>query len=81
MKKLADFMKDEKGITITYDDDVLSHIAEKSFSEKFGARNMRRFVEREIEDRLAELIIASTGNRLLGVHYSIRDGELICLSI
>ena len=53
----------------------------KSFSEKFGARNMRRFVEREIEDRLAELIISSTETRLLGVHYSIRDGELICLSI
>ena len=33
-------------------------IANKAYSRKFGARNMRRYIQKEVEDRLAELIIA-----------------------
>ena len=81
MNKLADFMKEEKGISVSFDDDVLRFIAEKSFSEKFGARNMRRFIEREVEDRLAELIIAKNGESLIGVHYTLVNNEIQITSI
>ena len=47
----------EQGTKFVYTDDVLRFIADKSFSEKFGARNMRRFIEREVEDKLASLVI------------------------
>ena len=48
----------EKDIDLTYTDAALACIAENSYSRKYGARNMRRYIQREIEDRLAELIIA-----------------------
>ena len=48
----------EKQITLRVTDAAVSLIAKKSFSRKFGARNMRRYIQREIEDRLAEQIIA-----------------------
>ncbi|MBQ8310579.1 MAG: ATP-dependent Clp protease ATP-binding subunit [Clostridia bacterium] len=48
----------EKSISLTYTDAALSLIAEHSYSRKFGARNMRRYIQKEVEDRLAELIIA-----------------------
>ena len=54
--KLADHLA-EKGISLTYDNSVLSYIADKSYSEKFGARNMNRFIERSIEDKIAEALI------------------------
>ena len=49
----------EKGISVLCTDAALSLIAEKSFSTKYGARNMRRFISRNIEDIAAEKIISA----------------------
>lgn len=49
----------EKGIGVSCTDAALALIAEKSFSTKYGARNMRRFISRNIEDVAAEKIIAA----------------------
>ena len=64
-EKIADIMlgklKDalaEKDIALGYDKSVLELIAAESFSEKFGARNMRRYIERNVEDLIAEEIIS-----------------------
>ena len=48
----------EKGMTLTWGEEVPAYIAKNSFSQKFGARNMRRYIQKEVEDHLAELIIA-----------------------
>ena len=48
----------EKAIALSYTDEALQLIAKESFSRKFGARNMRRYIQKEVEDRLAEKIIA-----------------------
>jgi ATP-dependent Clp protease ATP-binding subunit ClpA len=64
----------EKEICLTWASDVPAYIGKHSYSLKFGARNMRRYISREIEDPLAEEIIRSYGKRLAGVHISI-EGE------
>ena len=48
----------EKKINLSCADEVLRLIARRSFSHKYGARNMRRFIQKEIEDRLAGKIIS-----------------------
>lgn len=48
----------EKKINLSCTDAVLRLIARRSFSHKYGARNMRRFIQKEIEDRLAGKIIS-----------------------
>ncbi len=48
----------EKNIKLSYTDAAIALIANKSYSRKFGARNMRRYIQKEVEDRLAEKIIA-----------------------
>ncbi len=48
----------EKNIQLTCTDAALELIAKKSFSRKYGARNMRRYIQKEIEDKLAGMIIA-----------------------
>ena len=53
---------------------VEKYIAEKSFSEKYGARNMRRFISREIEDAAAEKII-SEYDRHISLITIDSDGE------
>ncbi|MBR6513758.1 MAG: ATP-dependent Clp protease ATP-binding subunit [Clostridia bacterium] len=49
----------DKGIETTYTDAAADFVAQKSYSRKYGARNMRRFIETEIEDKLADRIISS----------------------
>ncbi len=80
INKLADYMN-EKGTKMTYSDDVLEYVAEKSYSEKFGARNMRRFVERNVEDKVAALIIDNYGTKLLGIHLTVKNDEIHISSI
>ena len=47
----------EKNISISYDGKALSLIAEKSYGKPYGARDIRRVIRQEIEDRIAEIII------------------------
>ncbi len=66
----------EKGIRVTFDEDVLTKIAKESYSEKFGARNMRRYIEKNIEDLLATSVIENYRQRLSGVHFSIKENKI-----
>ena len=58
MKELRDGLA-EQNITLSWDEAALAFIAEQSFSEKYGARNVRRYVEREVEDRLVRHVFES----------------------
>lgn len=80
LDKLKEFIS-EKGISLTYTSEVLEYIANGSYSEKFGARNMRRFIERNIEDKLANVLIENYGVKLSGIHLSIKSNEIAVDSI
>ena len=67
---------DKKGVRMTWDDRVPAVIAERSFSLKFGARNMRRFIETEVEDPIANAMIANYASGVAGVHLSDKDGKI-----
>ena len=69
---------EEKGIALTFTDSAASFIAEKSFSVKYGARNMRRFIQREVEDALAERIISSYESRVTSASVDA-DGEKLII--
>ena len=62
---LLDEIKDpmqEKGILFGYDEDAARLIARKSFGNRSGGRAIRRTIRREVEDRIAELLVESAGN-------------------
>ncbi len=71
-----------KEIDFEYTENVARVVAKKSFSRKFGARNMRRYIERNIEDKLADKIISSYENAVHSVSVdALQDGEepiIIC---
>ena len=67
----------DKDIKLSYDEAVLMLIANKSYSEKFGARNMRRFIEKEVEDKIAEAIISAYPTKLLGVHLEVSEEKIV----
>ena len=65
----------EKEISLSWSDDVPAYIGKHSYSQKFGARNMRRFISKEIEDPLAEEIIKGYGKALTGAVISIENDK------
>ena len=81
LRRLSTHMMEEKGIRVSYDASVTRHIAEQSYSEKYGARNMRRYIERHVEDPLAEEMIRHTGAAMLGVHIRLEGGEITVESL
>ncbi len=80
MGELADVMQ-KKGIRLTYGDDVTDLIARESYSFKFGARNMRRYIERHVEDLLANHVIANWKSPLVGIHLSAKTGAITAESV
>ncbi|MBE6604859.1 MAG: ATP-dependent Clp protease ATP-binding subunit [Ruminococcaceae bacterium] len=66
----------ERHITLSYSDEALSLIAERSYSHKYGARNMRRFIQKNVEDALAEKIIADYNRTITHASVTAKDGEL-----
>ena len=82
-RKIAEIMLGElrdnladKDIRLTWDDSLLEFLVEKSFSLKFGARNLRRLIEKEIENPLATAMV--TGEQpLKGAYLHAADGKLI----
>ena len=65
----------ERFITLTYTDDVCTAVAHGGFSEKFGARNMRRFIQTEIEDKIAALVVESRG-KAKSIAVDAADGNI-----
>ena len=66
----------EREITFTYTPDVCKLIAEKSFSKKYGARNMRRFIQTEIENKLAHAIIFEIKGNITSASVKVVKGEI-----
>jgi len=63
---------EEKQISLKYTPEAARHIAEESYSVKFGARNMRRYIQRNVEDPVAEAIISGYKN---GVGMILLDAD------
>ena len=67
------------GITLTYDDALVDYLVKKSFSVKYGARNLRRLIEKEVEDKAAGIIISSYENPLKRLS-ATSDGEQVLVT-
>ena len=67
---------EEKGITLTYTDEAAVLIAERAFSVKYGARNLRRYIQTEVEDKLAEIIISDYNKTFTRASVTVCDRKL-----
>ena len=66
----------EKSIALSYSDGALALIAKESYSHKFGARNMRRYIQTHVEDQLAEKIIADFTRSITHACVNEKDGKI-----
>ena len=78
LTELKDVMA-EKKITLSWDDSVVDHLANKSYSLTYGARNLRRTIQKEIEDRVAGEIVDTYKGRVSAIALSA-DGENVVVT-
>ena len=69
----------EKGLTLAWEDSLLDYLVKKSYSAVYGARNLRRLIQKELEDAIAARIIDSWEHPVTQLHASA-DGEELCLT-
>ncbi len=63
----------DKAITFTYDDALVTFLTKKSFSRTYGARNLRRTIQKELEDPMATKIIDSYEHPVTQVKATVED--------
>ena len=80
LDELAASLK-EKGFTFTYDDAVAAYLANKSYSLTYGARNLRRTIQKELEDVIATRIIDSYDHPVTQLRAGMKDGAIDLLSL
>ena len=66
----------DRGLIITWSADVRDYLAKQAFSTVYGARNLRRTIQRELEDPISEKIIESFENPITSITISVEDGKI-----
>ena len=72
---------EDKGLHFTWDEDVEGYLVKKSYSATYGARNLRRTIQKELEDVMAAQIIDSYEHPVTQIHASMEDGKLVVRSL
>ena len=67
----------EKGLTFSYDDALVRYLVGKSYSAAYGARNLRRTIQKEVEDALALEIIGSYDHPVTQLSATEEDGKVV----
>ncbi len=76
LDELKDSLK-EKGLSFTYDNDLVTYLVGKSFSATYGARNLRRTIQKEVEDAMALAIINSYDSPITQIAATAKDNKVV----
>ena len=67
----------EKGLEFVWDDKLVEYVTVKSYSLTYGARNLRRVLQKEIEDPLAGRIIGEYDHPFTKINATVEDGQVV----
>ena len=76
---MLDEVKDvlaEKNLELTWDESLIDYLVKKGYSVTYGARNLRRLIQKEIEDEIAAAMIAKRGEGVKTVALSAAEDKV-----
>lgn len=76
MREMVERVK-ENGITLSYTVPLIRHIAQNGFSDEYGARPLQRYIQKYIENPLAERILDGEIEKEKSIKISVKKGEII----
>ena len=66
-----------RGLTLTWEEEVRKYLVEKAYSVTYGARNLRRTIQKDLEDPISEKIIDSFEAPSSSIHRAVKDGAVV----
>ena len=72
---------EDKGLHFTWDEAVEEYLVKKSYSATYGARNLRRTIQKDLEDTMAAQIIDFYEHPVTQIRASMEDGKLVVRSM
>jgi len=66
----------ERGLTLTWDETLRHYLVRKAYSVTYGARNLRRTIQRDLEDPISEKIIESFEHPISKLHITVGEGKI-----
>ena len=67
---------ERKNIVLTWDDSLVDHLVREGYSVTYGARNLRRLIQKQVEDQIAEGIIARRSESSSQIMLSAENGKV-----
>ena len=77
LKELQDSLS-VRGLTLSWDEATRQYLVDKAYSVTYGARNLRRTIQKELEDPISERIIDSFEAPISAISVTC-DGAQICV--
>jgi len=81
---IADIMLNElksslatRGLAFSWEGNLLQHLVKLAYSVTYGARNLRRTIQKELEDPISEKIIDSFENPISAIHIRIENDAVV----
>jgi len=68
---------ESRGLTLSWSEDVRQLLVKESYSVTYGARNLRRTIQRRLEDPISERIIDAFENPISSIHVSVADDQIL----
>ena len=74
LDELRDVMR-EKGVELSWDESLIDYLVKEAYSVTYGARNLRRTIQKKVEDEIARYIIDHRGREVHRIHLSADEGK------
>ena len=65
------------GLELTWDESLRQNLVKKAYSVVYGARNLRRTIQRDLEDPISERIIDSFETPISSIHIRMEEEQII----
>ena len=66
----------DRGLSLTWDEEIRQYLVKEAYSVTYGARNLRRTIQRSLEDPISEKIIESFEHPISTIHIVVEDGKI-----
>ena len=68
-------------MALTWDESLIDYLSGKGYSITYGARNLQRLIEKDVEDAIATEIIDVRQGAVSQVGLTVRDGKITVLAV
>lgn len=81
LKQLTDTLKDQQGIQLSFSSEAIDWLAQLGYDPQFGARPLKRVIQRKVMNELAKLILAQPSQSLPEVKVDMFDNQLVFIPV